>query len=81
VKKTYILEVTEEKLLQWFGHVKTMPGNRLPWKTVKWDPEESNEREDPNIDGWMDGVRRSTTNHGLTEEDTREREREKLSFG
>jgi hypothetical protein len=32
-----------------------MPGNRLPWKTVKWDPEESNEREDPNIDGWMDG--------------------------
>jgi hypothetical protein len=24
-----ILEVTEEKRLRWFGHVKRMPGNRL----------------------------------------------------
>jgi hypothetical protein len=27
-----ILEVTEEKRLRWFGHVKRMPGNRLPRK-------------------------------------------------
>jgi hypothetical protein len=25
-----ILEVIEEKRLRWFGHVKRMPGNRLP---------------------------------------------------
>jgi hypothetical protein len=25
-----ILEVIEEKWLRWFGHVKRMPGNRLP---------------------------------------------------
>jgi hypothetical protein len=25
-----ILEVIEQKLLRWFGHVKRMPGNRLP---------------------------------------------------
>jgi hypothetical protein len=28
-----ILEVTEEKRLRWFGHVKRMPGNRLSLKT------------------------------------------------
>jgi hypothetical protein len=27
-----IFEVSEEKLLRWFGHVKRMPGNRLPLK-------------------------------------------------
>jgi hypothetical protein len=27
-----ILEVTEEKRLRWFGHIKRMPGNRLPLK-------------------------------------------------
>jgi hypothetical protein len=27
-----ILEVIEEKRLRWFGHVKRMPGNRLPLK-------------------------------------------------
>jgi hypothetical protein len=34
-----ILEVNEEKRLQWFGHVKRMPGNRLPWKILEWQPE------------------------------------------
>jgi hypothetical protein len=30
-----ILEVTEEKRLRWFGHVKRMPGNRLPLKNFR----------------------------------------------
>jgi hypothetical protein len=30
-----ILEVTEEKRLLWFGHVKRMPGNRLPLKILE----------------------------------------------
>jgi hypothetical protein len=34
-----ILEVTEEKRLRWFGHVKGMPGNRLPLKILEWEPE------------------------------------------
>jgi hypothetical protein len=30
-----ILEVTEEKRLRWFGHVRRMPGNRLPLKVLE----------------------------------------------
>jgi hypothetical protein len=69
-----ILEVTEEKRLRWFGHVKRMPGNRLLRKIVEWEPEGTRRRGRPK-ERWIDGVRRSMTNHGLTEEDTRARDR------
>jgi hypothetical protein len=42
-----ILEVNEEKWLRWFGHVKRMPGNRLPRTILEW----REEGEDPNRDG------------------------------
>jgi hypothetical protein len=51
-----------------------MPGNRLPRKILEWKQKESEEGEDPR-EIWIDGVRRSMTNHGLTEEDTRDRDR------
>jgi hypothetical protein len=69
-----ILEVIKEKRLRWFGHVKRMPGNRLPLKVLEWEPEGTRRRERPK-ERWIDGVRRSMTNHGLTEEDTRDRGR------
>jgi hypothetical protein len=30
-----ILEVIEGKRLRWFGHVKRLPGNRLPLKILE----------------------------------------------
>jgi hypothetical protein len=69
-----ILEVIEEKRLRWSGHVKRMPGNRLPRKILDWEPEGRRRRERPK-EKWTDGVRRSMTNRGLTEEDTRDRDR------
>jgi hypothetical protein len=75
-----ILEVTEDKRLRWFGHVKGKPGNRLPLKILEWGPEGTRRRGKPK-ERWIDGVRRSMTNHGLTEEDTRDRQMAKLSFG
>jgi hypothetical protein len=69
-----ILEVTEEKRLRWFEHVKRMPENSLPLKILEWEPEGTRRRGRPK-DRWIDGVRRSMTNHGLTEEDTRDRDR------
>jgi hypothetical protein len=75
-----ILEVTEEKRLRWFGHVERMPGNRLPLKTVEWERDGTRRRGRPK-ERWIDGVRRSMTNHGLTEKDNRDREMAKVSFG
>jgi hypothetical protein len=69
-----ILKVNEEKRLRWFGHVERMPGNRLPLKVLEWEPEGTRRRGRPK-ERWIDGVRRSVTNHGLTEEDTRDRDR------
>jgi hypothetical protein len=68
-----ILEVIEEKQLRWFGHVKRMPRNRLPLKILEWEPGGTRRRRRPKK-RWIDGVRRSMTNHGLTE-DTRDRDR------
>jgi hypothetical protein len=70
-----ILEVIEEKRLRWFGHVKRMPGKRLPLKVLEWDLEGIRRRGRPK-ERWIGGVRRSMTNHGLTEEDTRDRDKE-----
>jgi hypothetical protein len=64
-----ILEVIEEKRLRWFGHVK-----RMPLKVLEWEPEGTRRRGRPK-ERWIDGVRRSMTNHGLTKEDTRDRDR------
>jgi hypothetical protein len=62
-----ILEVIEEKRLRWFGNVKRTPGNRLPLKVLEWEPEGTRRRGRPK-EIWIDGVRRSMTNQGLTEE-------------
>jgi hypothetical protein len=69
-----ILEVTEEKRLRWFGQVKRMPRNRLPRKILEWETEGTRRRGRPK-ERWIDGVRRRMTNYGLTEEDTRDRDR------
>jgi hypothetical protein len=41
-----------------------MPGNRLPLKVLEWEPEGTRLRGRPK-ERWIDGVRRSMTNHGL----------------
>jgi hypothetical protein len=51
-----------------------MPGNRLPQNILKLEPEGTRRRGRPE-ERWIDGVRQSMTNHGLTEEDTRDRDR------
>jgi hypothetical protein len=69
-----IFEVTEEKRLRWFGHIKRMPGNRLPLNILEWEPEGTRRRGRPK-ERWIDGVRRRMANHGLTEKDIRDRDR------
>jgi hypothetical protein len=49
-------------------------GGSLPLKILEWEPEGTRSRGRPK-ERWMDGVRWSMTNHGLTEDDTRDRDR------
>jgi hypothetical protein len=51
-----------------------MPGNRLSWKILEWEPERMLRRGRPK-ERWIVGVRWNMTNHGLTEEDTTGRDR------
>jgi hypothetical protein len=69
-----ILEIIEEKLLRWFGYVKRMPGNGLLLKILEWEPEGTRRRV-RSKERWIDVVRRSVAKYGLTEEDTRDRDR------
>jgi uncharacterized protein (DUF486 family) len=38
-------------LTSWFGHVKRMPGNRLPLKILEWEPEGTRRRGRPKESG------------------------------
>jgi hypothetical protein len=51
-----------------------MPGNRLPLKILEWESEGKRRTRRPK-ERWINEVRRSMANHGLTEEDTRDRDR------
>jgi hypothetical protein len=66
-----ILEVTEEKRLRLFGHVKRMPGNILPLKIFRMGTggKAKKGKTQREMDRW------SMTNYGLTEEGTRDRDR------
>jgi hypothetical protein len=49
------LEITEEKWLRWFGHVKRMPGHTTATDNFRMETKrECEEREDPKRDGWME---------------------------
>jgi hypothetical protein len=45
-----------------------MPGNRLPLKILKWEPEGTRRRGSLEERLKIDGVRRIVANHGLTKE-------------
>jgi hypothetical protein len=50
-----------------------IPGNRLSRRILEWEPEGTGRKGRPK-ERWLGGVRRSLTNHGLTEEDTGDRD-------
>jgi hypothetical protein len=38
--RTDIIDIIEKKRLQWYGHVKRMPEERIPKLIMEWIPEE-----------------------------------------
>jgi hypothetical protein len=47
--KPDIIDSTEKKILQWYGHVKRMPEERIPKLIFEWVPEERREKH-----GWKE---------------------------
>jgi IS5 family transposase len=51
-EKPDIIDITEKKRLQWYGHVKRMQEERLPKLIMEWIQRERRKRGRPKERGW-----------------------------
>jgi hypothetical protein len=58
--KPDIVDIIEKKRLQWYGHVKRMPEERLPELIMEWIPRERRKRGRTRK-MWMEGVQAAMT--------------------
>jgi hypothetical protein len=71
-------DIIEEKRLQWYGHVKRMPEERLPKLIMEWIPLERRKKRTSkrNVD------KRSTSSHDNKKFGTRSTEKQRgMAFG
>ena len=59
--KLDIIDMMEKKSLQWYGHVKRTPEERIPKLIMEWIPQEARERGRPRKT-WVEGVKAAMTN-------------------
>jgi hypothetical protein len=71
--KPDIIDIIEKKILQWYGHVKRMPEDRIPKLIMEWIPEERRKRGCPRKI-WMEGVQAAMTARNLEPDQWRNRE-------
>ena len=58
-------DITEQKRLQRCGHVKMMPGERIPKLIVAWIPREERKRGRSKKKTWMERVQAAMTTRNL----------------
>jgi hypothetical protein len=58
--KSDIIDIIEKKILQWYGHVKRMPEERIPKLIMEWIPEGRRKRGCPRKT-WVEGVQAAMT--------------------
>jgi hypothetical protein len=75
--KPHIIDITQKKRLQWYGHVKRMPEMRIPKSIMEWIPEERKNRARPRKT-WMEGVQAAMTARNLEPDQWRN---EGMAFG
>jgi hypothetical protein len=78
--KPDIIDIIEKKILQWYGHVKRMPRERIPKLTMEWISEERRKRG-RHRKTWMEGVHAAMTARYLEQDQWRNREEWRLVFG
>ena len=78
--KPDIIDIIERKRLQWYGHVKRMPEDRIPKLIVEWILRERRRRGRPRKT-WMEGVQAAKTTRNLERDQRRNREEWRLVSG
>jgi hypothetical protein len=78
--KRDIIDIIERKRLQWYGHVKRMPEERIPKLIMEWIPWERRKRGHPRKT-WMEGVQAVMTARNLEPDQWRNREEWHLVSG
>jgi len=74
------LDIIEKKRLQWYGHVKRMPVERISELIMEWIPLERQKRGRPRK-MWMKGVQAAMTTRNLEPDQWRNREEWRLVSG
>jgi hypothetical protein len=64
---TDIIDFIEKKKLQWYGHVKRMPEERIPELIMELIPREKRKRGRPR-ETWMEGVQAAMTARNLEQD-------------
>ena len=62
--KSDIIDIIEQKRLQWYGHVKRMLGERITKLIMDWIPRERRKRGRPRKK-WMEGAQAAMTTRNL----------------
>ena len=78
--KPDIIDIIEQKRLQWYGHVKRMPEGRIPKLIMDWIPRERRKRGSPRKT-WIEGVQAGMTTRNLESDQWRNREEWRLVSG
>jgi hypothetical protein len=78
--KPDIIDIIEKKRLEWYGHVKRVPEERILKLIMEWIPEERRKRGRPRKK-WMEGVQATVTTRNLEPDQWRNREEWSLVSG
>jgi hypothetical protein len=78
--KPDIIDIIEKKILQWYGHVKRMPEERIPKLILEWVPAERRKRGRPR-NTWMEEVHAAMTARNLEQNQWRNRVEWRLVSG
>jgi hypothetical protein len=78
--KSDIIDTIQKKRLQWYGHVKRIPEERIPKLIMELIPEERRKRG-RHRKTWTEGVQAAMTARNLEPDQWRNREEWRLVFG
>jgi len=78
--KPDIIDIIQQKRLQWNGHVKRMPEERIPKLIMDWIPWERKKRGRPRKT-WMEEVQAAMTTRNLEPDQWRNSEEWRLVWG